>query len=192
MHRIVWITGRAAAGKSTVIAACVTRLRAYGHEPAVPSDEELLFRLKEADVEHCHHYHPHGDHRFLFRDGYLFDEGLRRINARLLEVSATGSRDIVLVELARGATTAVADVSYRRALELIAPLVWAQSLVFYLDVADSVQVQRNRARSITSRATPEPVMRDLYAHDPESLAAAGIIVHAITATARSRRLRSSS
>lgn len=158
MRRIAWITGRSAAGKSTVIAACVAGLRAGSREPLVLSDEELLFQLKEADVEHRHHYHPHGDHRFLFRDGYLFDEGLRRINARLLEASATGSPDIVLVELARGATTAVADVSYRRALDLVDPQVWAQSLVFYLGVTYSVQVQRNHARSITGRATPEPVM----------------------------------
>lgn len=96
MRGIVWVTGRAAAGKSTVIMACVARLRSCGYEPAVLSDEQLLFRLKETDGKHRHHYHPYGDHRFLFRDGYLFDEGLRWINAWLLKEIATGSPRIVL------------------------------------------------------------------------------------------------
>ncbi|MGH8896519.1 MAG: hypothetical protein ACRDZ4_05705 [Egibacteraceae bacterium] len=179
----MWVTGRAATGKSTVIAACVARLRADSREPLVLSDEELLLQLQEADVEHRHHYHPHGDHRFLFRDGYLFDQGLRRINARLLEAIASGSSDIVLVELARGAAAPVADVSYRRALALIDPRVWAQSLVFHLDVSYRLQLQRNRARAIEkASATPAQVMRDLYTHDDhETLTTAGITVHTLPA-----------
>ncbi|MGH8903943.1 MAG: hypothetical protein ACRDYA_20270 [Egibacteraceae bacterium] len=183
MRTIAWVTGRAAAGKSTLIAACVTRLRSRGCEPLVLSDEEVLFQLKEADVEHRHHYHPYGDGRFLFRDGYLFDEGLRRINVRLLDAITSGPSDIVLVELARGAAATVADVSYRRALDLVHPQVWAQSLVFYLDVSYQVQVERNHARVAEKRSvTPEQVMRDLYIRDDhESLTSAGITVHTVPA-----------
>lgn len=181
MIRIAWVTGRAAAGKTTVIAACVSQLRAQGLQPVVLSDERLLFRLKEADVEHRHHYHPHGDDRFVFRDGYLFDEGLRQINARLVEAITSSSPDIVLVELARGQTTAVVDVSYQRALALVDSQVWAHSLVFRLEVPYRIQVERNRTRAVDKGgATPDEIMRDLYAHDdPESLTVAGITISTI-------------
>ncbi len=91
MTAVVWITGRAATGKSTLLATCLARLRHAGHAPLRLCDEELLFQLKHADTTHAHHYHPYGDRRFLFRDGYLFDEGLRRISAAVLAAPTSWS-----------------------------------------------------------------------------------------------------
>ncbi len=185
---VVWITGRAATGKSTLLAACRARLRAAGHEPLCLCDEELLFQLKRVDTSHAHHYHPHGDdaRRFLFRDGELFDEGLRRISAAALAALQAGSPTFVLVELARGTSQAQppVDLSWRRALELIDSRIWLSSLVFRLDAPLQVQLARNRQRTSDGQPhTPEQVLARLYHHDdPHSLTRAGIVVHSIPYT----------
>lgn len=48
MRRIAWVTGRAAAGKSTVIAACVARLRAESREPLVLQERLPPHRVVQA------------------------------------------------------------------------------------------------------------------------------------------------
>jgi adenylylsulfate kinase-like enzyme len=45
MTTVVWITGRAATDKSTLLAACLARLRRAGHDLLRLCDEELLFLL---------------------------------------------------------------------------------------------------------------------------------------------------
>ncbi len=184
MTRVVWISGRAATGKSTLLAACLARLRHAGHHPLRLCDEELLFQLKQADTTHTHHYHPHDDRRFLFRDGYLFDEGLRRISTRVLTAIQTGSPAIVLVELARGTAVAPVDLTWHHALDLIHPHVWPHSLVVRLDAPAQVQLDRNRQRTTDGQPhTPEQILHSLYAHnDPDTLAHAGIAVHPIPHT----------
>ena len=184
MTRVVWISGRAATGKSTLLAACLARLRHAGHHPLRLCDEELLFQLKHADTTHAHHYHPYGDRRFLFRDGYLFDEGLRRISTRVLTAIQTGSPAIVLVELARGSAAPPVDLTWRHALDLIDPRIWPHSLVFRLDAPVQVQLDRNRQRTSDGQPhTPEQILHSLYAQDdPDSLIRAGIAVQPIPHT----------
>lgn len=184
MTALVWITGRAATGKSTLLAACLARLRRAGHDPLHLCDEELLFQLKRADTTHAHHYHLHGDGRFLFRDDYLFDEGLRHISTSALAAIQAGSPALVLVELARGSAAPPVDLTWRHALDLIDPRVWPHSLVFRLDAPVQVQLDRNRHRTINGQPhTPEQILRNLYAHDdPDSLIRFGIAVHPIPHT----------
>lgn len=176
MIRVVWVTGRAGTGKSTLTAALDAQLRARGHAPLVLCDEQLLLDLARADVDHDHHWHPHGDERIAFRDGHLFDEGLRLINTRLLDHLAGSG--LALVELARGRHAPPIDVTYHRALQLVDRRVWHFSTVLRLDVAFGDQLARNRRRAAgTGRGTPEEIMYSLYsADDPESLTAAGIPV----------------
>jgi hypothetical protein len=183
MTAVVWITGRAATGKSTLLAACLARLRQAGHDPLRLCDEELLFQLKHADTTHAHHYHPYGDRRFLFRDGYLFDEGLRRIGAAVLAVLA-GSPAYVLIELARGSAAPPVDLTWRHALDLIHPRIWPHSLVFRLDAPVQVQLDRNRQRTTDGQPhTPEQILHSLYAQDDhDSLIRAGIAVQPIPHT----------
>lgn len=184
MTTLVWITGRAATGKSTLLAACLARLRQAGRDPLHLCDEDLLFQLKDADTTHAHHYHPHGDRRFLFHDGYLFDEALRRISNTALSAIQTGSPALVLVELARGSASPPVDLTWRRALDLIDSHIWPHSLVFRLDAPVHVQLDRNRHRTPDRQPhTPEQILRSLYAHDdPDSLTRAGITVHPIPHT----------
>lgn len=184
MTTLVWITGRAATGKSTLLAACLARFRAAGHYPWRLCDEELLFQLKRADTAHAHHYHPHGDRRFLFRDGYLFDEGLRRISATALAAIHAGSPAVVLVELARGSAQPPLDLTWRHALDLIHPDIWPHSLVFRLHAPARVQLRRNRERTPDGQPhTPEQVLQNLYAlDDADTLIQAGIGVYPIPHT----------
>jgi hypothetical protein len=181
MTTVVWITGRAATGKSTLLAACLTKLHHAGRRPLVLCDEELLFQRKAADTAHAHHYHPHGDDRFAFHDGYLFDEGLRRISTTSLFAIQTESPALVLVELARGSARQNIDLTWRHALDLIDPRIWPHSLVFRLDAPLQVQLDRNRHRSPDGQPhTPEQILRGLYAHDdPQSLSRGGITMHSI-------------
>jgi hypothetical protein len=183
MTTVVWITGRAATGKSTVLTACLDQLHSTGQR-LVLCDEELLFQLKRADTTHSHHYHPHGDHRFAFRDGYLFDEGLRRISTITLAAIQTGAADVVLVELARGSAVQPVDLTWRHALDLIDPRIWPHSLVFRLDAPVHFQLDRNRHRTTDGQPhTPEQILCSLYANDdPDSLTGAGITVHPIPHT----------
>jgi hypothetical protein len=174
MTAIVWITGRAATGKSTLLAELEARLR--GRRPVQRHcDEDLLFALKAADTEHLHHWHPGEDReRFLLRSSYFFDEGLRIINAALCDLVDFGANAVALVELARGRSGPI-DVSYRRALELIEPRIWSHSAVFRLDLPFATQERRNERRAATGRATPPDALADLYGDDdPESLGRAGI------------------
>ncbi len=171
-------------GQTTLLATCRARLRQAGHDPLHLCDENLLFQLKGADTTHAHHYHPHGDHRFAFRDGYLFDEGLRRISNTALATIQTGSPTLLLVELARGTAQPPVDVTWRRALELIDPRIWPHSLVFRLEAPVHIQLDRNRHRTTDGQPhTPEQILRSLYANDdPQSLTSAGIGVHPIPHT----------
>jgi hypothetical protein len=181
MTTVVWITGRAATGKSTLLAACLTKLHHPGQHPLVLCDEELLFQLKTADTAHAHHYHPHGDHRFAFHDGYLFDEGLRRISTTTMAAITAGAPALVLVELARGSARQNIDLTWRHALDLIDPRIWPHSLIFRLDAPLQVQLDRNRHRTPNGQPhTPEQILRGLYADDdPASLGRTGITVHPI-------------
>ena len=164
---IIWVTGRAATGKSTVIS---TVKAALNNTPAVFSDEELLHELAHADTTHEHHWHPHGDHRMAFRGGWLFDEGLRVISRNVLKIADRGG--LALVEMARGSSAEGVDVTYRRALQLIHPAVWAHSTVYRLNASVDEQAPRNAQRGGT---TPDDIMATLYASDdPESFTRAGI------------------
>lgn len=172
--RLIWITGRAAAGKSTVVAELVSLLRARGVHPAVHVDEAILLDLVRADVGHQHHWHPGADHRIAFRSGHLFDESLRVLNRRLVDQADRGG--VAVVELARGCHTPPVDVTYRRALDLLDGRLWACSTVFRLAVDFGVQLDRNAARRTgTGHGTPVDVMEALYrADDPESFTRAGV------------------
>lgn len=177
MTRILWITGRAATGKSTLVTELDTRLRAAGVTPYRLCDEDLLLALTSADHQHAHHRHPAGDPaRFVPTSGYLFDQGLRIISRRLLRL-IDASAEVVLVEAARGRSAPV-DVSYRRTLDLIDPRVWDHSFVFRLDTPLDVQITRNQQRlARTGHGTPEAILLDLYDQDdPAAFVRAGIPV----------------
>lgn len=177
MTQLIWITGRAATGKTTLIRELVTRLTEDGSQPLVVSDEEILLRLVRADTEHHHHAHPHGDHRIVFRDGRLFDQGLIELGHRLQDALASASHRLVLVELARGCSAPI-DVSYQRALDVLDPGLWDHSHVYRLNVPWPVQASRNNQRLRASGKGPDPsILRQLYRRDdPRPLAAAGIPV----------------
>lgn len=179
---LIWITGRAATGKSTVIAALTPALRALGIEATVHSDEAILLHLVADDTDHRHHWHPDGEHRIAWRDGHLFDQSLTLLNTRLLADLDAGR--VAVVELARGQHTPPVDVTYRRALQLLDPRLWATSTVCRLDVDFQTQLDRNTARRTgTGAGTPEPIMRDLYQHDdPDTLDRAGIPYLTLPAT----------
>lgn len=179
---LIWITGRAAAGKSTVIGHLAARLRERCLHPVIYNDEELLLALVRDDTGHRHHRHPHGDGRLVFTTGDLFDESLRLLNQHLLhELSTPGA--LAIVELARGRHAPPVDVTYRRAVQLFDRRLWPQSAVFRLDVDVDTQLARNAARRTgTGAGTPEEVMRALYtADDPEAFTAAGIDLHQLPA-----------
>lgn len=182
MTTIIWITGRAATGKSTVIAAVDHALRTRGSTPTVLCDERILLDLVAADTEHRHHHHPYGDTRFAFHDGHLFDQAVRAINTQLTAMVDRGDDGVVLVELARGVPGPV-DVSYQRALELIEPRLWAHSTVYRLHTLFGTQLRRNHARTQrTGRGVPEQVMRSLYHRDdPAAFTRAGIRVLSLPA-----------
>lgn len=184
MTTIIWITGRAATGKTTVIAALDHALRARGTTPTILCDEHLLLGLVAADTAHRHHYHPHADHRFTFGTGHLFDEAIRAINTELTALVHHGGDAIALVELARGAPGTV-DVSYQRALELIDTRLWAHSTVYRLHVPFGTQLHRNHARArCAGHSVPEKVMRELYHRDdPAAFTRAGIRVISLPADA---------
>jgi adenylylsulfate kinase-like enzyme len=82
----MWVTGRAAAGKTTVVEFVRAALTEAGQDPVVLCDEQLLRQLAREDVSHSHHWHPHGDQHIALRDGWLFDEGLRIIGRNVLNV----------------------------------------------------------------------------------------------------------
>jgi hypothetical protein len=175
MTPILWVTGRAATGKTTVVRAVRAELETRGEETTYLCDEALLYQLKADDTDHLHHWHPHHDGRFEFRTGYLFDEGLRRINADLLSFLGRGS-GLAVVELARGGGTSVVDLTYRRALTLVDAQVWSHSTVVRLHADFATQRARNQERiQRTGHGTPEPIMTSLYQNDdPQSLTTAGI------------------
>lgn len=173
--RLVWVTGRAAAGKSTVITELVRQLRQHGRHPVVYNDEDLLLALVRGDTHHRHHRHPHDDNRIAFTTGHLFDQSLRLLNEHLVhELDIPDA--LTIVELARGRHTPPVDVTYRRALDLLDPQLWARSLVFRLHVDVDAQLRRNTDRRTgTGAGTPEEVMRQLYTDDdPHTWTAAGI------------------
>jgi hypothetical protein len=177
MTRAIWITGRAATGKSTLIRELTARLTEIGQTPSVVTDEEILLGLVRADVGHRHHSHPQGDHRISFTDGHLFDQGVielgHRVDRHLSEEPGAGP---VIVELARGC--APIDVSYQRALDLLDPRLWARSRVYRLDVPWPVQTIRNHQRLHGSGKGPDlAILRQLYRRDdPRPFTAAGIAV----------------
>lgn len=179
---LIWITGRAATGKSTVVHALVDHLRSHGANPVVLSDENLLLRLKQQDTRHVHHWHPHGDERLAWRTGDLFDQSVRELSD--LAVAQLEAGRLTLIELARGRRTPPIDVSYRRALDLIDPRVWARSAVFRLELDFTAQLQRNAGRHTgTGHGTPEDIMHALYSDDdPCSLTAADIVYATLPAT----------
>lgn len=180
--RLIWVTGRAAAGKSTVIGHLAARLRERQLYPVIYNDEELLLGLVRGDTDHRHHRHPHGDDRLVFTTGHLFDQSLRLLNQHLLhELDIPGA--LAIVELARGRHTPPVDVTYRRAVQLFDPRLWPHSTVFRLEVDVDTQLARNAARHTgTGAGTPEEVMQALYtADDPEAFTAAGIDLHQLPA-----------
>lgn len=180
MIRFVWITGRAASGKSTLIAEVEAHLRDGRRAVHRLSDEDLLFGLKTADISHEHHWHPDEDPaRFLLRSGHFFDEGVRIISAHLVDLMRADDSSVAIVELARGRAAAPIDVSYRRALELTDQRIWPHSTVFRLVAPFAVQSERNRQRAAApgGRATPAAMLYDLYRDDdPDTLVQAGIPV----------------
>ena len=182
--RLIWITGRAAAGKSTVIAHLAAALKQHRRYPVVYNDEDLLLGLVRADTHHHHHEHPGGDpQQIRFTTGHLFDESLRVLNAHLLhEITIPGA--IAIVELARGRHEPPVDLTYRRALQLFDARLWPHSTVFRLDIDVDTQLARNAARHTgTGNGTPDEIMRQLYtADDPQSFIDAGITVHPLLAT----------
>lgn len=180
--QLVWITGRAAAGKSTLMAHLVNTLAVNATPPSVYVDEEILLELVRDDADHVHHWHPHHDHRIAFRTGHLFDECLRVLNARLLDhLSRPG---LALIELARGRHAPPIDVTYRKAAEILDSRLWASSLVFRLDVEYAEQVHRNTGRTTgTGSGTPAEIMRTLYGEDdPATFVRLGIPVHTLPAS----------
>lgn len=176
MTKIVWITGRAATGKTTLIIEIEARLRSLGYTVHRLCDEDILFTLKAADTGHEHHWHADGDPaRFRLRSGHLFDEGLRAISADLVKLLNSDRNVIAVVELARGRAEPI-DVSYRRALDLIDPRLWACSSVFRLELPFASQATRNEHRAaMGGRTTPQDTLHDLYRDDdPEIFLRAGI------------------
>lgn len=178
MTRAIWITGRAATGKSTLIRELTARFEEAGRAPALVSDEEILLGLVRLDVEHRHHSHPHGDHRISFTDGHLFDQGITELGHRVQQhLSAGPGGGPVIVELARGCSAPL-DLSYQRALDLLDPRLWARSRVYRLDVPWPVQTTRNHQRLHASGKGPDlAILRQLYRRDdPTPFTAAGITV----------------
>lgn len=180
MTAVIWVTGPAACGKSTLAAQVTKLLRSQQpHRPVeLLTDEELLLAAVAADTSHQHHTHPYGDQRFI-ADGYLFDDGVRQISARVLRNIAAGT--ITVVELARGGHDpgSGVDVTYQRALELIDPSVWPHSTAIALAVPWQVRCSRNLGRARAhGRGTPPEVMTALYQRaQPAEWTAAGITVN---------------
>lgn len=183
---LVWITGRAAAGKSTLITELSTQLQARNLIATTYVDETILLDLVRADTDHVHHWHPERTHRIAFRSGRLFDDSLRVLNGHLLSELDRGG--LAIVELARGQHHPPVDVTYRRALDLLDPRLWPHSTVFRLDVDFTAQLHRNTTRSTGTRhGTPDDIMHTLYRDDdPTAFTDAGIPVTTLPASAPPR------
>lgn len=165
---IIWVTGRAASGKSTFIRIAEEECRDAMLETVFLSDEKFLFQIINEDVTHMHHYHPFDDDRFLFKTNYPFDEGIRRINERLNRILnlELDPPVVVLIEMARGRCQDVIDVSFQRAFSLIDPMVIRHSNFFYLKSRWVDQLERNRARQTDGEPhPPDSIMYDLYRED---------------------------
>jgi Adenylylsulphate kinase len=179
--RLIWITGRAAAGKTTLINTLAERLRQHEIDPAVHSDEQILLQLAADDTGHLHHHHPHNDHRIAFHTGHLFDESLRVLNSHLL--AALDHDQTAIVELARGSHHPPIDLTYRHAAHLFDQRLWRHSVVFRLQVDFATQLRRNAHRTTgTGAGTPEEIMARLYRRDdPTGFTAVGIPITTLSA-----------
>ncbi|RCG19097.1 hypothetical protein DQ384_38110 [Sphaerisporangium album] len=191
MAWVIWVTGPAACGKSTLTRTVVELLTHERPEAAVTvlSDEQLLLEAVAADLGHTHHRHPFGDWRFV-ADGYLFDEGVRRISDRLADLVAADPDAVAVVELARGGHADGVDVTYRHALDLIDPRLWQHSTVVALAVPWPERCRRNLARIRTSgHGTAAEVMEALYrGADPGEWRRAGITAHVLDGRTHPREL----
>lgn len=165
---ILWAIGRAASGKSTFANIAEEECKLASIAAQSFSDEKLLFKIIDEDTNHEHHYHPYGDKRFLFKTNYPFDEGIRQINmaVRQLLIAPPEKPFVTIIELARGRSHGIMDVSFARAFSLIDPNIIGHSHFFYIQSSWNQQLERNRARGTGGEPhTPESVMLDLYSED---------------------------
>lgn len=165
---LLWATGRAACGKSTFVRIAEEECRDAMLDTISLCDEKMLFQVLDEDVDHLHHYHPHGDERFLFKSNHPFDEGIRRISSRLKRIleEPPAQTIVALVELARGKCNGIMNVTFERAISLIDPLVIQESHFFYLQSGWMDQLERNRAREADGQPhPPDAVMEALYSED---------------------------
>ena len=101
-----WISGRAASGKSTLVKIATEACSRAGIQTQNLCDEKFMLQIIGEDINHEHHYHPDNDEKFLFKSGYPFNEGIRRISEeckRQLDLAHTKPM-VAIIELARGKT----------------------------------------------------------------------------------------
>lgn len=174
---LLWVTGRAASGKSTFARLAQEECRKAALDTLSLCDEKLMLQIIEEDEAHEHHYHPYDDERFLFKSNYPFDEGIRRISSRLQELLQEKPKQplVTIVELARGRCSGIMNFTFERALQLIDPEVVRHSHFFYLHSDWEQQLARNRARERDGQPhPPDFIMRELYSEDDFYLAAGQI------------------
>lgn len=139
-RNVIWISGQAASGKSTVIRELSTLLP----NCRILSDAEEMLRLNQEDVNHLYHSHPHGEGSFLLTSSHHFDTSIRR----LVEKLKTETSKTTFVELARGGGAANdIDLSYRRFLEIVPQKIFNSSVFLYIRADWQVRIARNSKRA---------------------------------------------
>lgn len=162
----LWVTGQAAAGKSTFLREARAYCEAHGIPARFLNDEAFMLEVLERDTAHAYHEHPYGDERIRLTSNVPFDEGIREINRRLLAAANAGNADPHFIELARGKKDGVLDVTFSRALELIDDEVLGKSTFLYVRSAWSQQLERNRKRASDGKPhPPEEIMENFYSSD---------------------------
>jgi len=174
---LLWVTGRAACGKSTFARIAEEECRKTMIETLSLCDEKFMLQIIEEDKAHEHHYHPYDDERFLFKSNYPFDEGIHRISTQLKQLLQEKPKKplVAIVELARGRCSGIMNFSFERALSLIDPNVIQHSHFYYLHSSWEQQLERNRAREQDGQPhPPEFLLRELYSEDDFDYAAGQI------------------
>lgn len=161
--RIIFVTGAAASGKSTAVKVAEAYFKEKGITHRLFSDEEEMFKLISADTGNDHHYFPPGKKHFLFKDSFVFDEGLKRINSAILNEISSPTVNAILVEIARGGRSEHVDVTFNRALELLDQKITDRATFVFIQSSFKDRIKRNANRGDGQKEhTPAEVMRSIY------------------------------